>query len=86
MPLQRVQNAAARLILDLRMNQHVTPTLRQLHWLPVDRRVDFKLSPIWLVVLNTNTTIDLVRHLQIERRRTTMLGTLKNDKNGKVCE
>jgi len=27
-PLQRVQNAAARLILDLRMNEHVTPALR----------------------------------------------------------
>jgi len=27
MPLQRVQNAAARLILDLRMNEHVTPAL-----------------------------------------------------------
>ena len=43
MPLQRVQNAAARLILDLRMNEHVTPALRQLHWFTVDRRVDFKL-------------------------------------------
>ena len=43
MPLQRVQNAAARLILDLRTNEHVTPALKQLHWLPVDRRVDFKL-------------------------------------------
>ena len=32
-PLQRVQNAAARLILDLRMSDHVTPTLRQFHWL-----------------------------------------------------
>lgn len=43
MPLQRVQNAAARLILDLRMNEHVTPALRQLHWLPVDMRVNYKL-------------------------------------------
>jgi len=43
MLLQRVQNAAARLILDLRMNEHVTPALRQFHWLPIDRRVDFKL-------------------------------------------
>jgi len=41
MPLQRFRNAAARLILDLRMNEHVTPALR--HWLLVDRRVDFKL-------------------------------------------
>ena len=30
------------LILNLRMNEHVTPALKQLHWLPVDRRVDFK--------------------------------------------
>jgi hypothetical protein len=36
-PLQRVQNAAARLILDLRMNDHVTPALKQLLWLPVNR-------------------------------------------------
>jgi len=43
MPLQRVQNAAALLILDLRMNKQVTPALRQLHWMPVDSRVDFKL-------------------------------------------
>jgi len=43
MPLQRVHNAAVRLILHLQMNEHVTPALRQLHWLPVDRRVDFKL-------------------------------------------
>ena len=32
MPLQRVQNAAAWLILDLRMNDHVTPVLRHLHY------------------------------------------------------
>jgi len=42
MPLQRVQNAVARMILDLRMNEHVTPALRQLHWLLVDRRVGFE--------------------------------------------
>jgi len=42
-PLQCVQNAAARQILELRMNENVTPALRQLHWLPVDRRVEFKL-------------------------------------------
>src|SRR5664279_2812872 len=42
-PLQRVQNAAARLILDLKMRDHVTPALRQLHWLPVHLRIKFKL-------------------------------------------
>ena len=34
-PLQRVQNAAARLVFELRVCEHVTPSLMQLHWLPV---------------------------------------------------
>ena len=36
-PLQRAQNAAARLILDLAPHDHVTTALRHLHW-----RVDCK--------------------------------------------
>jgi len=42
-PTQRVQNCAARLILSLRQRDHVTPALRQLHWLPIQARVQFKL-------------------------------------------
>ena len=42
-PLQRVQNAAARLIFQLRPRDHVTPSLKQLHWLPVRFRVQYKL-------------------------------------------
>ena len=34
-PLQRVQNAAARLIEQLASRAHVTTALRELHWLPV---------------------------------------------------
>ena len=45
-PLQRVQNAAARLILDLNLWDHVTPGLRQLHWLPVRWRIQYKLCTI----------------------------------------
>ena len=41
--LQRVQNAAARLILELRPRDHTSDALRQLHWLQVDRRIKFKL-------------------------------------------
>jgi len=40
-PLQRVQNAAARLVFDLRHRDHVSPYLMQLHWLPVGSRVQF---------------------------------------------
>ena len=38
--LQSVQNAAAlRLITGAKRREHITPILRQLHWLPVRRRV-----------------------------------------------
>ena len=44
-PLQRVQNAAARLVLSLNLGDHVKPALtgKQLHWLPVVYRKQYKL-------------------------------------------
>ena len=38
-PLQRLQNAAAQLMFGLSHSDHVTPTLIQLHWLPVSYRI-----------------------------------------------
>jgi len=42
--LQAVQNAAARSATGTRRCDHITPVLRHLHWLPVRRRVEFKLA------------------------------------------
>ena len=42
--LQGIQNAAARLVTGTRRREHITPVLRQLHWLPVRQRVEFKLA------------------------------------------
>jgi len=42
--LQSIQNAAARLITGTRRRDHITPVLRDLHWLPVRRCVDYKLA------------------------------------------
>jgi len=42
--VQAVQNAAARLITGVRRHEHITPVLKQLHWLPVRQRVHFKLA------------------------------------------
>jgi hypothetical protein len=42
-PLQRVQNAAARLVAGLGPRDHVTPALKTLHWLPVVQRIQYKL-------------------------------------------
>jgi len=42
--VQSVQNAAARLLTATRRGDHIAPVPRQLHWLPVQKRVDFKLA------------------------------------------
>ncbi len=41
--LQRVQNSAARLISGTKRHDHITPVLRELHWLPVRQRIKFKI-------------------------------------------
>ena len=41
-PLQLVQNYAARVVLKRSKFEHSTPLLYQLHWLPVNRRVEYK--------------------------------------------
>jgi Reverse transcriptase (RNA-dependent DNA polymerase) len=41
-PLQRVLHAAARLVDDLKPNDHVTAALKNLHWLPVKQRIEYK--------------------------------------------
>ena len=40
--LQMVQNACARLIFSLKKRDHITPSLRILHWLPIEKRILFK--------------------------------------------
>ena len=42
--LQSVLNAAARLVCSARKYDHVTPLLRELHWLKVPERITFRLS------------------------------------------
>ena len=42
--LQKVQNAAAKVIARKRKYEHVTPILRALHWLAIKQRVIFKIA------------------------------------------
>ena len=44
--LQRVQNNAARLVLKKRRRDHVTPLLKELHWLPVKFRCQYKIATL----------------------------------------
>ena len=51
--LQRVQNALARVMSDAQKFDHIKPVLRELHWLPVAQRVQYKVALITHKVLNT---------------------------------
>ena len=42
--LQRLQNTAVRLVTLYRKFTHITPTLKQIHWLPSEQRTIFKMS------------------------------------------
>ena len=57
--LQRLQNRAARIIHQVSRRHHASPLLRSLHWLPIEKRIQFKillhvfkslneLSPVYL--------------------------------------
>ena len=50
--LQRVQNSAARLIVKARKKSHITPILKELHWLPIYLRIDFKTALFCYKALN----------------------------------
>ena len=50
--LQSVQNAAARMVAGSRRSNHITPVVRRLHWLPVRRRIEFKLALLIYKSLN----------------------------------
>ena len=42
--VQSIQNAAPRLVTGARRCDHITPVLRQLHWLPARQRVEYKVA------------------------------------------
>jgi len=63
--LQRVQNNTARIILQAPRRSDAWPLLRQLHWLPVRYRVDYKLAVMTYKVRTTATTTYLSRHLTL---------------------
>ena len=41
--LQKIQNSAARLISRSKKRDHITPVLKNLHWLPIESRPKFKI-------------------------------------------
>ena len=50
--LQVVQNSAARVISRTRKFDHISPVLIQLHWLPIEQRIKFKVALLTFKALN----------------------------------
>ena len=53
--LQRVQNTAARIVTGAQRADHIRPHLRELHWLPIESRIRFKLATVTFRAITTDT-------------------------------
>jgi hypothetical protein len=62
--LQKIQNAAARLVTGAKKRDHITQVLRDLHWLPIRKRIIFKTLLITFKALN-NAAPDYIRDLLV---------------------
>ena len=51
--LQRVQNSLARVVAKSNWRDHMTPVLKDLHWLPVKQRIEYKVALVTHKVLET---------------------------------
>jgi len=79
--LQRVQNVAARLLSGVRKQNHITPTLKALHWLPVEKRIIFKILLMTYKTLNglapSYLTTLITRHHPTRKLRSSSRSTLQ---------
>jgi len=53
--LQRVQNNAARIVLQAPGRSHANPLLEELHWLLVQQRITYKLAVLTFKIGRTST-------------------------------
>ncbi len=53
--LQRAQNNAARIVLQAPRRSHAQPLLRELHWLPVQHRIEYKVAVLTFKTRNSGT-------------------------------
>ena len=58
--LQRVQNNAARIVLEAPRRAHASPLLRTLHWLPVQQTIDYKVALLTFKVRSTSTPLSVL--------------------------
>ena len=63
--LQPVQNNAARVVLQAPRRSHANSLLQELHWLPVEQRITYKLAVLTYRTRQTSVPEYLSRHITI---------------------
>ena len=70
--LQRVQNAAAKLVTKSKKHDHVTPILRELHWLPIEHRIQYKILLMAYKALHNKAPTYLKDLIQVSSKDRTL--------------
>ena len=66
--LQRVQNAAARLVMDIGKYSYITPALYDLHWLPIHAGIHFKILLLAFKVIHWQTPAYLSNSVSVKSK------------------
>ena len=71
--LQRVQNAAARLISNTPRFGHISPVMKDLHWLPVKYRIMFKIVVFTFKAIHGSAPTSISQLIRLKPKSTYML-------------
>ena len=84
--LQRLQNAAARVIYGAKKFDHVTPLLKDLHWLPVSYRISFKIALLAYKCINGSAPSYLSDFLVTKSKTRCLRSNSKNTLKVPFCK
>ena len=79
--LQYVQNTAARVVLQVSKFQHITPVLCELHWLPIQYRIIFKILLLVSKSLNGTSPSYLAQKLHYRTHTRSLRSVSKEDQD-----
>jgi len=65
--LQKILNAAARVVCSIAKFDHITLTLYKLHWLPVEQRIEFKILLMVYKALHGKSPLYIADFIQFDR-------------------
>ena len=75
--LQSVQNAAARIIARKHKYDHITATLKQLHWLPIEYRIMYKINLLTFKCLHDLAPAYLTELINVYKPKRTLRSSSK---------